>query len=104
MRLIQLPTTLVFLLAMSATPCFAASANCLDILTGPLASEEKENAGKPINEVVEALLRDAETIYSEGSWIVGQKRRIGRATDGVGVRSAARSSPAACRCAGRSRS
>ena len=73
MRLIQLQTTLAFILAVSVTPCLAASAYC-DRLTGPLA-EKKENAGKPINEVVEALLRDAETVYSEGSRFVGRRPR-----------------------------
>ena len=55
-------------------PSIAAGA-CLEIPTGPLASEEKEKARKPINEVVEALLHDAETIYTEGVHIVERKPR-----------------------------
>jgi hypothetical protein len=58
---------LVFVLATTAAQ---AGQSCLDIPT-PLQAETK--AGKPIDEVVEALLHDAETIYAEGARIVGRK-------------------------------
>src|SRR6516164_11467032 len=53
----------------------AAAGGCLEIPTGPLASEEKEKAHGQINEVIEAMLRDAETIYTEGVHIVERKPR-----------------------------
>ena len=52
-----------------------AAARCAEVPMGPLASEKKEKAHKPINEVVEALLSDAETIYTEGAHIVERKPR-----------------------------
>jgi len=52
-----------------------AAGGCLEIPTGPLASEEKEKAHGQINEVIEAMLRDAETIYTEGVHIVERKPR-----------------------------
>ena len=51
----------------------ASAAGCLDIPTGPLEAETK--AGKPINDVVEALVHDAETVYAEGAHIVDRKPR-----------------------------
>jgi hypothetical protein len=70
---LQLRAALAFVLAMIATPCLAAPNQCLDIPTGPLQVETK--AGKPITEVVEALLRDAETIYTAGAGIVARNPR-----------------------------
>jgi hypothetical protein len=58
---------------LAITPCLAAGQKSLDIPTGPLEAETK--VGKPINEVVEAPLHDAETIYAEGSRIVKRKPR-----------------------------
>jgi hypothetical protein len=65
--------TVVLFSWLAITPCFAAGRKCRDIPTGPLGAETK--VGKPINEVVEALLHDAETIYAEASRIVKRKPR-----------------------------
>ena len=70
MRTIFVASTLLVI----SMPSIAA-ATCAEVPMGPLASEKKEKAHKPINEVVEALLSDAETIYTEGAHIVERKPR-----------------------------
>jgi hypothetical protein len=66
--------TIFVALALLVMPSIAA-ARCAEVPTEPLASEKKEKAHKPINEVVEALLSDAETIYTEGAHIVERRPR-----------------------------
>jgi hypothetical protein len=68
--LVRILKLVACLLVIGTTPCFAAH-ECLKMPLSPLESESK--AGKPINEVVEALLHDAETIYTEGSHIVARR-------------------------------
>lgn len=52
-----------------------AAAACVDNPTEPLEAEAKVKLHKPINEVVEAMLHDAENIYMEGAHIVALKPR-----------------------------
>jgi hypothetical protein len=66
-RAMVLMMGLPFLLATSAQ----ATQRCRDIATGPLEAETK--AGKPMEEVIAALLRDAERIYTGGARLVEWK-------------------------------
>ena len=69
-RLIGLTATS---LMITAAPALAGP-QCLEMPSGRTLEAEAK-AGKPTNELVEALLRDAEKIYAEGARIVGQRPR-----------------------------
>ena len=58
-------------LIASAAPALAA---CLEMPPG-VTLEVEAKVGKPSNEIVEALLHDAEKIYTDGAQIVGQRPR-----------------------------
>jgi hypothetical protein len=64
--------SLIFYLVL--TPCSAAGPNCVELPYGRTLEAEAK-AGKPTNEIVEGLLRDAEKIYTEGAQIVARKPR-----------------------------
>jgi hypothetical protein len=69
-RLIGLAATS---LMITAAPALAGP-QCLKMPSGRTLEAEAK-AGRPTNELVEALLRDAEKIYAEGARIVGQRPR-----------------------------
>jgi hypothetical protein len=69
-RLIGLTATS---LMITAAPALAGP-QCLEMPSGRTLEAEAK-AGRPTDELVEALLRDAEKIYAEGARIVGQRPR-----------------------------
>jgi hypothetical protein len=61
------------ILVMNAVPVLAGP-QCVEMPSGRTLEAEVK-AGQPTNEIVEALLRDAEKIYMETARIVGQRPR-----------------------------
>jgi hypothetical protein len=67
-------TVAAWLLIIAAPPAYAAGPQCVEMPVGRTLEAEAK-AGRPTSEIVEALLRDAETIHCEGSRIVNRKPR-----------------------------
>jgi hypothetical protein len=62
----------VAIIIVTTAPCYAGS--CID-MTGLPPLEAATVGQKPIRVVIEALLHDAETIYTEGAHLIAQKPR-----------------------------
>jgi hypothetical protein len=60
-----------YLLLIASTPCFG---QCKD-MSGLPPLESESSAGKPTNEIFEAFLHDAETIYTEAAHVVARRPR-----------------------------